>query len=68
VRVENSSVKSNSLCRIHKTAGQVNRGQRQHLDVMNRMYKILSTVKLDEKTKATFKEIEQDYNNLASEE
>jgi len=35
---------------------------------MNRMYKILSTVKLDEKTKATFKEIEKDYNNLAIEQ
>ena len=32
------------------------------------MYKILSTVKLDEKTKATFKEIEKDYNNLAIEQ
>jgi CubicO group peptidase (beta-lactamase class C family) len=68
VRVESSSVKRNSLCRIHKTAGQVNRGQRQHLDAMNRMYKILSTVKLDEKTKATFKEIEKDYNSLAIEQ
>ncbi|MBV9667531.1 MAG: patatin-like phospholipase family protein [Nitrososphaeraceae archaeon] len=40
---------------------------KKHLDVMDRMYNLLSTVKLDEKTKPQFKEIEQEYNNLANE-